>query len=68
MFKTIKPQDPEFRFSPDGIIMVSRAGFEIRFGCPGEYRAVITECIDKGWLVPVAYMRDDEYAWEKLKS
>ena len=68
MFKTITPQDSIFRFSPDGITLVPRAGFVIANECPGEYRAVISECINHGWLMPVAYMPDDQYAWEKLKS
>ena len=68
MFKTITPQDSTFRFSPDGITLVPRAGFAIANRCPGEYRAVITECLNNGWLTPIAYMPDAEYAWEKLKS
>ena len=29
---------------------------------------IITECIDRGWIKPVAYMRDTEYTLELLKK
>ena len=51
-----------------GLYLVPRAGFEIKKECPNTYKEVITESINRGWLVPIAYMRDDEYAWESLKE
>ena len=50
------------------IILVPRAGFEIKKECPNTYAEVIRECINRGWLQPVAYMREDEYMWEELKE
>lgn len=50
-----------------GLYLVPRAGFEINQSCPREYRMIISECINRGWLVPIAHMRDDEYIWENLK-
>lgn len=65
--KTIKSDDRMFYIKGD-ITMTPRAGFEISKQCPREYGLILTECIDRGWLQPVAYMRDDEYAWESLKE
>ena len=55
-------------FIRDGLTITPRAGFEINKQCPKEYRAIINECLLNGWVKPVAYMRDDEYAWESLKE
>lgn len=65
--KTIKNDNPMFYIRGD-ITVSGRAGFEISQSCPREYRLVLSECIDRGWLTPVAYMRDDEYVWEELKT
>ena len=67
-YKKLEPTDAEFRFSPDGMTLVPRAGFEILQTCPREYRLVISECLERGWLKPVAFMRDAEYTWERLQS
>jgi len=66
--KTLRQNDPDFTFSPDGIKLVPRASFEIVEGCPREYRLIIQECIHNGWLKPVAHMRDTEYTWELLQK
>lgn len=65
--KTISRDDSMFYIKGD-ITVTPRAGFEISKSCPREYRLILSECIDKGWLKPVAYMRDDEYIWEQLKE
>lgn len=66
--KTLRPKDTDFSFSPDGIKIVPRAGFEISSGCPYNYREIIQECIRQGWLKPVAHMRDIEYTMELLRK
>lgn len=63
--KKINQNDPDFIID-DGIIMAPRAGFEISSGCPWNYKEIIQECIQHGWLKPVAYMKQSEYLWEKL--
>ena len=65
--KTIGRDDRMFYIKGD-ITITPRAGFEISKSCPREYGLILSECIDKGWLKPVAYMRDDEYVWEQLKE
>lgn len=65
--KTIKQGDSLWTIH-DGLMVAPRAGFEISTQCPREYKLVLSECIDRGWIKPVAYMRDDEYMWETLRE
>ena len=66
--KTLRPSDADFTFSPNGLTLVPRAAFEINNQCPREYRLIIAECINNGWLKPVAHMRDVEYTMELLRK
>lgn len=66
--KTLRRDDADFTFSPDGIRVVPRAGFEVSANCPAPYKQVIAECINNGWLRPVAHMRDVEYTMELLRK
>jgi hypothetical protein len=66
--KTLRPSDADFTFSPDGLRLVPRAAFEVNNRCPREYKLIIAECIDNGWLNPVAHMRDTEYTMELLRK
>ena len=68
LHKTLRQNDPDFTFSPDGIRVVPRASFEISQRCPENYRSLIQECIGHGWLRPVAHMRDVEYTMELLRK
>lgn len=65
--KQIKPNDPLWLIV-DGLYLTPRAGFQINLNCPKNYRMIISECINNGWLQPVAYMRDNEHMWEKIQS
>lgn len=67
-FKTLRRSDADFTFSPNGITLVPRAGFEINNQCPREYKLIIAECLNRGWLTPVAHMRDTEYTMELLQK
>lgn len=66
--KTLRPSDADFTFSPDGLRLVPRAAFEINNQCPREYKLIIAECINNGWLNPIAHMRDTEYTMELLRK
>ena len=66
-FKTLRPGDPDFVMG-NGILMAPRAGLEISNNCPDRYVSVIAECINNGWLKPVAHMRDTEYTMELLRK
>jgi hypothetical protein len=49
-------------------MMSPRAGFEISSGCPIEYKMVLQECINNGWLKPVAYMTEREMLFVGLSD
>jgi hypothetical protein len=66
--KALRQNDPDFTFSPDGLTIVPRAAIEISRQCPREYQLIIAECIDRGWVKPVAQMRDTEYTMELLRK
>jgi hypothetical protein len=57
--KTIKQDHPGFHIV-DTFITAPRAGFEINRHCPAQYKQVIAECLNNGWLKPVAYMHERE--------
>lgn len=65
--KTIRKGDPVF-FITGKITLTPRAGFEIKKECPISIAETISRAIACGWLTPVAYMRDDELAWDTLKE
>jgi hypothetical protein len=66
--KTLRPGDADFAFSPDGIQLVSRAGFEISNNCPDGYKSILITAINAGWIKPIAHMRDVEYTMELLRK
>ena len=66
--KTLRSEDADFTFSPNGLTLVPRASFEVSKECPREYRLILAECISNGWLQPVAHMRDTEYTMELLQK
>jgi len=75
MFKTssktvvsLRRNDDGFFFSHNGVTLVPRAGIEISELCPENLRLAIGRAIGEGYLIPVAYMRDDEYTWERLQK
>jgi hypothetical protein len=57
--RTIKQDDPRFHIV-DNFIQAPRAGFEINQHIPYEYKLILTECLDRGWIKPVAYMTERE--------
>ena len=64
-FKEIKRDDEHFRMT-DGIRVVPRAAIEISNQCPREYQMILADCIDRGWVKPVAYIKTKELFWEVL--
>ena len=64
-FKRLKRGEENFVMS-DGIQLVPRAAIEISQRCPDNYKSLISECVEQGWLVPVAYVKEKELFWEKL--
>ena len=65
--RTIKQSDPKFTIV-DGMMTSPRAGFEITQRCPENYRDLILQCLDNGWLKPVAYMTERELIFMGLSK
>ncbi len=63
---TIKQGDPKFMLT-DGMVVCPRAGFEINQHCPKEYRQIISECINNGWLQPIAHVYGKELTMDALR-
>ena len=65
--RSIKPGDKNFRIS-DGLVTAPRAGFEISESCPENYRSLILECVEHGWLKPVAHITERELMFIGLSN
>jgi len=65
--RIIRSDDPRFHIS-DGFVVAPRAGFEINQNCPLEYKIVLRECINNGWLKPVAHMTERELLFMGLSD
>jgi hypothetical protein len=63
---TVKQGDPKFMLQ-DGMVVCPRAGFEINQQCPREYKLIIAECINNGWLKPVAHVYGKELTMDALR-
>jgi len=63
---TIKQGDDKFMLT-DGLVVCPRAGFEINQQCPREYKMIISECINNGWLKPVAHVYGKELTMDALR-
>jgi len=64
--RTVKQGDSKFMLQ-DGIMICPRAGFEINQLCPREYKMIISECINNGWLKPVAHVYGKELTMDALR-
>lgn len=65
--RILRPGDPMFQIVGN-MSIANRAGFEISDGCPNEYVGMLRRAINNGWIKPVAFIRDDELVWDKLKG
>ena len=65
--RTIKQSDPRFQIK-DRFLMAPRAGFNISQSCPKEYRMIILECMNNGWLKPVAHVHERELLFMGLSD
>ena len=65
--RTIKQGEDNFLIT-DGLVCAPRAGFEVDINCPREYKLIIADCIDRGWIKPVAHVKDHEMFWEALSQ
>lgn len=65
--RTIRSDDSRFHII-DGMVVSPRAGFEITQQCPREYKLIIAECINNGWLKPVATVTERELIFMGLSN
>ena len=66
--KTLKPGDRGYTICVDGFSIAPRAGFQINQQCPKEYKLILQECINNGWIQPVAYVTESEFIWSELQK
>ena len=52
----------------DGVRLVPRAEIVVLEQCPANLRDMLQYAIAKGYVQPVANVRDEELVWEKLAS
>ena len=52
----------------DGVRLVPRAEIVVLEQCPANIRDMLQYAIAKGYVQPVANVRDEELVWEKLAS
>jgi hypothetical protein len=57
--KSIRPGEPHFTIS-NGLVVTSRASFEISNSCPSEYKSILLQAINAGWIKPVAHVTERE--------
>ncbi len=57
--RRIDRNDPKFLIYDD-LVVVPRAGFEISKTCPGEYRSILMQAVQAGWIKPVAHVSERE--------
>lgn len=65
--KAIRPGEPHFKII-DGLVVTSRAGFEISRSCPAEYKSILLQALNAGWIKPVAHVTDEEYMVMQLSN
>lgn len=65
--RTVRKGDNGFIIT-DGLVATPRAGFELSNSIPRPYVKIISECIDNGWLKPVAHVKDSELFWEEFQK
>ena len=65
--RTLKQGDRHFNIT-DKFVVTPRAGFEISQRCPENYKDLIVECIQHGWLKPVAHVTERELIFMGLSN
>jgi len=64
--RTIRQGDPKFTLI-DKFVICPRAGFEINEKCPREYKLIIAECVNNGWIKPVAHVYGKELTMDAMR-
>ena len=62
---SLLPDDRGFSFY-QGSLRYPRASMQISADCPDSVRDLIIQASSRGWLRPVAYMKQEEWAWARM--
>lgn len=65
--RTIRQKDKNFNIV-DGNVVVPRAAFEISEDCPDGERFLILQAVNRGYIKPVANVKDSELFWEAFQK
>jgi len=55
----IEPKDPNFNIV-EKFIIYQRAAIHFDSNIPSSYAKIVAECLDQGWIKPVAYVTERE--------
>ena len=66
--KTILPGDEGWFMRHDNMTLTPRAGIQITDACPYSYKLIMAQAFDEGWIKPIAYVKESDYAWEQLQK
>lgn len=64
---TLRPADNKF-WIQDRFTVTGRASIELSKNCPREYKMIIAECINRGWIKPVANISERELLFSVLSD
>ncbi len=59
--------DPRFMIR-DRLVVAPRAGFEISRCCPNEYRTILLQALEAGWIKPIAHVHERELLFMGLSN
>jgi hypothetical protein len=65
--KRLTASDPGFYIDVN-FVRTGRAGIFISQRCPENYKHLIEECVNHGWIKPVAHVTEKEYLWMNLAN
>ncbi len=65
--KTIQPGHKHFMIRT-GLTLAPRASFEISRSCPNEYKTILMQAVNAGWLKPIAHVTSEEYMVMQLSQ
>ena len=64
--RTIRPGDPKFLLN-DTFTVCQRASIEISKDCPSNYKKIISQAYENGWLKPVAHVYGKELTMDAVR-
>lgn len=65
--RTLRQSDLKFTLV-DGVIVCPRASFELASTCPTDYKRIIIQALEYGYLKPVAHVYGKELTTDALRD